>query len=194
MEGTSRRILIIRKELTEPEKERKILIKILENYRKNLRHIILRIDYKHIEIDVKGSNDVFSDMIRYLTKYGYEVVEEIDVDDEDKEWGNWKTRFLQLYSQGRFWEIHEMLEDLWRERGDCILRSLILFVIPYIKIQMGQYREAIKAYNRFLKYECRESKDHGIDIECLKEKIKNLISKGEPNIYRPIDIKKCIED
>ena len=187
-----RRIIILIKDRIDPDKERIELKRLLEKYRRNIGHLILRIDRRHIEVDIEAGPNILSEISRYLIDNGYKVVEEVDIEDGEEDWDDWKREFMRLYSQGRYWEIHEMLENIWRENGDCFIRALILMVIPYIKIQMGQYREAIRAYKRFLDYKCTEEDKYGIDLKCLKEEVKKLLSKEDPDLQNPIDIKKCI--
>ena len=188
-----RRIIILLKDKIEPDKERIELKRLLEKYRGKMEHLILRIDKKHIEVDIEAEPNILSEVSRYLKDNGYNVVEEVDIEDGEENLDDWRGEFLRLYSQGRYWEVHEMLENIWRENGDCFIRALILMVIPYIKIQMGQYREAIKAYKRFLDYKCREDKKYGIDLKCLKDEVKKLLSNENPDLQNPIDIKRCME-
>lgn len=189
-----RRIIILKKDSIDPDNERMYLEKHLHKFRDNVEHLILRIDKKHIEVDVEAEQNILSNISRYLGEIGYTLVEEVDIDENQEEEGEWIKKFLNLYSQGRYWEIHEMLEKIWRRDGSCFFRALILFVIPYIKVQMGQYREAIKAYNRFLEYSCMEEERYGIDLKCLKDEVKKLVSVENPDLYSPISIERCIKN
>lgn len=188
-----RRIFIIDKKNSNPKSEREKFVNSLNIFKDRLEHMIVRIDKIHIELDVKADNETLSEISRYLDKLGYNLVEEVEVDEEDRYIGDWIGKFLNLFNMGRYWEIHEMLEEKWKEENDDFYRVLILLVIPFIKIQMGHYKEAIKGFHRFIKFPYNGRK-YGLDISCLKNLIQNkILNREEPELYTPINIKRCME-
>jgi hypothetical protein len=40
--------------------------------------------------------------------------------------------FLELYDDGRYWDSHEALEDLWRETGSAFYQALILYASAWV--------------------------------------------------------------
>jgi len=188
-----RYIIVITKDFIDPSEERESLKMILKSFNKDVKHLILRIDRKHIEVDINTDPRTLTKISKILKEKGYQIIDKVEIEDEKKPCINWRNEFLKLYDQGRYWEIHEMLEYIWRKNEDDFIRALILLMIPYIKIQMGQYNKAIKAFKRFLEYPCKEETKYGINLECIKNQVRKIMNKKEAYLYPPIDIKRCIE-
>jgi uncharacterized protein len=47
------------------------------------------------------------------------------------------ARFLDLFSQGEFWESHEALESLWRRNGSEFYHALILYASAFVHVDRG---------------------------------------------------------
>ncbi len=54
------------------------------------------------------------------------------------------VRFVALFNDGRHWESHEVLEDLWRERDSDFLQGLILYASAFVHVRRGN-RHGIQA-------------------------------------------------
>ncbi len=189
-----RYIIVLTKETINPDNERRKIGILMETFKKDIRHVILRIDSKHIEIDINTDPHTLDKIIKVLNDNGYHVIDKVYIEGIERSYGHWRKEFIRLYDQGRYWEIHEMLEDIWRSSGDGFIRALILLMIPYIKIQMGQYDKAIKAFKRFLEYPCKDETKYGINLECIKNQVRKIMDKREAYLYTPVDIKRCIEE
>jgi hypothetical protein len=61
--------------------------------------------------------------------------------------------YVALFRSGRFFEAHEVLEQLWLLRdGDPFLQGLIIFAAAYVKVQRGSPVGAAKHFRGALRY------------------------------------------
>ncbi|GBC75099.1 hypothetical protein HRbin06_00412 [archaeon HR06] len=89
----------------------------------------------------------------------------------------------ELFKEERFWEVHEVLEEIWREeKGDRreTLQGLILFAAALVHYQRGEVKLSLfeRALNK-IKVNIEE-----INIEEVKEEIKRIIDKKEVDLAR----------
>ncbi len=192
-----RYIIIIDGDFKQTDLEREKLKKLLEKYGDKLRHIIIRIDPVHLEVDVDTQHpDSIDEIVNILKDFGYNIKHIRRLDDEDDTQTLREDQildiFLNLFQEHRFWEAHEFLEGIWKNTGNDYYRALILLTIPYIKLQMGQYDRIEKALKRFLEYRV-DRNIHKLDVYCIKNEIRQIMDRMEkPNLIPVIDIKKCI--
>lgn len=62
---------------------------------------------------------------------------------------------LQLFNAGEYFEAHEALEDAWNaEQGQAknLYQGILQTAVVYLHITRGNYRGAIKVYERSLKW------------------------------------------
>jgi hypothetical protein len=58
---------------------------------------------------------------------------------------------IRLFNAGEYWKAHEALEDAWLdETGEIrnLYRGILQAGVTYLHIQRGNYKGAIKVYNR----------------------------------------------
>ncbi len=132
-------------------------------------HVILRRDYDHIEIDIETDAEV-QEVLEAIRSIGVRPhrVSLIEEGENDLDIDPIQT-FLEYFTRGWFWEIHEKLEKVWRRSGDPFLRGLILATIPYVKQQMGQYDRIWQAIERLERYATETGDER---LTCLAKEIK----------------------
>ena len=146
-------------------------------------HVILRRDHDHIEIDV----DTEMPIERFL-----EALEELEIEvvevsyPEASEPDNPLEEAIELFKKGRYWEVHERLERIWKETGDPFLRGMILLTIPYVKQQMGQYDRVLEGVKRFLKF-VEDTDDNR--LRCIAEKLERAYKNGW---LKRVEIEDCL--
>jgi len=146
------------------------------------RHIILRRDYDHIEIDLDTDCQT-EDILEALRDIGIRPIDTSIIEEDEEETDTDPVQvFIDYFRRGRFWEIHERLEKIWRRSGDPFLRGLILATIPYVKQQMAQYDRIGEAIERLERY-AAETCDHR--LKCLAEEIKNGFRDGRLERIEP---------
>jgi predicted metal-dependent hydrolase len=81
-------------------------------------------------------------------------------------WSPALAAFVADFNAGRFFEAHEDLEPLWRQRGRSpLLQGLILFAAAWVKVQRGNRRGARRHLEATLRYlEPLGPAAEGIDI------------------------------
>jgi len=91
----------------------------------------------------------------------------------------------EMYSEERFWEVHEELESQWRklQRGDPekeVLQGLILLVAAYVHTQKGEEDVALSILGRTIgKLEAFGGGSYrGIDVRRLREELKGMKDSG----------------
>ena len=114
-------------------------VTLLMSMRKAVRFRVInaRIASDHIELDIDVSSAGDIDELRLL---GFEVMEVVNIDNEveiDNEVNerNSITRYVELFNSERFWEVHEVLERIWRRNRDEGIRGLIVLAAAFVKIQ-----------------------------------------------------------
>ena len=190
--GEMRLLIIASHNHTDLKSLRRLIQKLIDNipgiYRK-----VIRIDRIHMELDLTIDADLDESILKHirreLDRLGVNISEVREVDGVRI--GEWKEALAKLVARGRYWEAHELLEDIWRETGEDKYKYIILFLIPFIKAQMDQWDKISKAVERFMGIP--EIMDVDIDFKCLKR----IILEKDPNniedwLYPP-NIKRCFK-
>ncbi|MGC9152873.1 MAG: DUF309 domain-containing protein [Vulcanisaeta sp.] len=91
----------------------------------------------HVEIDVRINDKKDLDSIRQL---GLEILDVVNIDVEDRaseeiSEGYAIGKYVELFNEERFWEAHEVLEEIWRVNRDEGLRGLIVLAAAFVKLQ-----------------------------------------------------------
>lgn len=83
------------------------------------------------------------------------------------------------FNSERFWECHELLEQLWRNSdGDekRLLQSMILICAAFVHIQKGEEKIALGILKRAINgLEWKDESYHGIDIRQLRGSIELIL-------------------
>ncbi len=99
--------------------------------------INVRVASNHVEIDVRINDKKDLDSIRQL---GLEILDVVDIDVEDRVSEEISEdyaigKYVELFNEERFWEAHEVLEEVWRVNRDEGLRGLIVLAAAFVKLQ-----------------------------------------------------------
>jgi len=187
-----RLILIYRHYIKDLDKLRRSIYKILKDV-DGITRIIIRLDYIHVEVDItledrldKQKLDKINEKLNMLNLEFREMKIVNGISTE-----KWRDRLLKYIEEGRYWEAHELLEDIWKESGNENFRYIILFLIPFLKAQLGQFHRIPRAVERFL--DSPDIEFIGINIKCLKKLVRELFIGGYEGFLYPPDIKKCVK-
>lgn len=90
-----------------------------------------------------------------------------------------------MYSEERFWEVHEELESQWRKLPGGVpekevLQGLILLAAAYVHLQKGEESVALSILGRaiFRIGAFGGSSYHGLDISSLRRSLKEMEDAG----------------
>ena len=92
---------------------------------------------------------------------------------------------IELFDQQRYWECHEVLEEIWRKENDpiekSVLQGVILVASALVHAQkyendvcLGIFVRALKKLNEWQKHGY-----HGLDISSLKKYLKDTLENGQ---------------
>lgn len=174
-----KRLLIIVKNNGFTPASRENLISYLRQTFNNLFVINdVRIASNHIEIDVLCDNlknlekiNDFSQLILFRDLSKSEFADEIF------------QKIIEFFNSERFWEVHELLETLWRKaegKEKSLLHGLILTAAALVHMQRNNMAIAISILKRAL-YEMKDFDQtyHGINVSFIKMKIIDMIKNNE---------------
>jgi predicted metal-dependent hydrolase len=144
----------------------------------------VRVASDHIEIDVfcddlknLGKVNEFSKLMffRDLSRFEFN--------------GDIFKKVIELFNSERFWEVHELLEILWRKaegKEKSLLHGLILTAAALVHIQRNNITRAVSIFKRAL-YEMKDFSGtyNGINVSLIKMKILDMIEKNE---FKPFKI------
>ena len=92
--------------------------------------------------------------------------------------------FVELFNSKRFFEAHEVLEDLWIETEGEIkdfYKGLIQCAVAFVHLERGNYRGAKKLYRTSCQYLNRyPSQLEGIDVERLLQEFDRFFGEMVP--------------
>jgi len=97
---------------------------------------------------------------------------------------------IELFDQERYWECHEVLEEIWRNENDpiekSVLQGVILVASALVHAQksendvcLGIFARAMKKLNEWQKQDY-----HGLDISLLKRYLKDTLESGQISFPR----------
>lgn len=179
----SRRFLIFAEKGIFETKDRIALFKrIKEEFSKDFRLVDIRFASNHIEIDVLSNN---LNSVKAIEKY-FKIYCIRDLSIELK----LNPFFLAKYffNKERYWEVHEILENVWRKKvkdEKRILHGLILLAASYVHLQRG--RESIgisvlqRAYDELKDFDCNYEL---FEIVKIKNKIKEMLEKRKMEVFK----------
>ncbi|MGC9069367.1 MAG: DUF309 domain-containing protein [Thermoprotei archaeon] len=181
---SNKRLLILVKNDNFSPSDRKVLIDNLRQEFSNFFRINdLRIASKHVEIDIicddimkakkiEKFNPIL--LIRDLSSYD----EVTDVFQKARE----------LFNSERFWEFHELLEEVWRKKnGDekRLLHGLILIAASLVHMQRNNTLVSIRIMRRALdELKPFDISYNGIDISSVKSKITLMLQENKIQLFK----------
>jgi len=145
----------------------------------------IRIASKHIEIDIFSTNieKVKEDFSKFFK------IKEIRILEERLSENAFKFA-KDLFNEERFWEVHEVLENIWRNaKGDDkkILHGIILLAAAFVHYQKGRKEISLsilkRAYDELNNY---NQNYNGFDLKYINKKIKEMIEKKEIEFFKLI--------
>ncbi len=180
-------ILIIEKPRSHNQHKTNEIKKLLKKHyklvsvRTSSNHIEVLIHDKMEDIDVKTIETIIGTKI-----LDYQKIQEKTI--KRKKFSKHLSEFAEMFDQERFWEAHEILEELWRHNKDSCLRALINLAAAFIKLQEQNLEGHVKIIRNTKKLlqECNGIKN-GVNYDCIKEENKNAFSE-----QRFPKISKCI--
>ncbi len=146
--------------------------RVIDVFRNSLpvsERLNVRIGYNHIELDIYAED--IEIVKKKLVKMGYKIIDYIKLDEEEKYSINDLCRLLR---DERYWESHEILEEIWRENRSESIRWIIRVLVALIKIQMNQPDIAENIRSEILGKDIPKNNPISdiIDVECIYKKIK----------------------
>ncbi|MBX8631313.1 MAG: DUF309 domain-containing protein [Candidatus Thermoplasmatota archaeon] len=94
----------------------------------------------------------------------------------------------RLFNEERFWEVHEMVEGLWRKaagRERQILQGIILYAAAYVHYQKNEMQTAIGMLGRALSLLNGEEKMYEcFDLGLMRKKAVKMIDTGIVEVFR----------
>ena len=99
---------------------------------------------------------------------------------------------IELFDQERYWECHEVLEEIWRKENDTIEKSVqqgvILVASALVHAQknendvcLGIFARAMKKLNEWQKQDYL-----GLDISLLKRYLEDTLERGQISFPRMV--------
>ncbi|MEM1533630.1 MAG: DUF309 domain-containing protein [Nitrososphaerota archaeon] len=147
------------------------------------RLVDVRIGRRRIEIDTLTSNP--ESVVSALSSIApIEYTREVEALGSALE-GELVKHAVELFNDERFWETHETLERVWREKSGEereVLSGLIKLAAAYVNLQKGKaasyFRLLEAALNHLARW--RGVKYYSIDIEALRVEIRSMLEAGSP--------------
>jgi hypothetical protein len=152
------------------------------------RHVNFRITRQAVEFDLYEDDEgkARSDSIAISEALGPVItLKNLSVPERGRSLNGSVELALRLYSEDRFWEVHEELEGQWKKhkRGTPekeVLQGLILLAAAYVHKQRGEEDVAFSVLRRAATHlgNFPRSVYVGLDIGVLRTRIDAALSKG----------------
>ena len=114
----------------------------------------------------------------------------LDGDEEGRTDSQIVEEGVSFFNEERFWESHEVLEQIWKsKRGDerTLLQGIILTTIAFVHHQKAKPNICISVLKRALKkLEGAKPIYRGIQISTLKEDANRIVSSGSIKPFKLI--------
>lgn len=138
----------------------------------------IRIASEHIEIDITCDT---SEKVIKIKEFGeILLVRDLSIRDENI---NVLQKAKELFNAERFWEFHELLEELWKKKnGDekRLLHGLILVAASLVHMQRNNLSNSISIMQRALEeLKPFDGFYNGIDISSIKIKIISMLKENK---------------
>lgn len=137
-----------------------------------------------LELDIfvpsKADFDLFLSVIRPL--YGVVFARDLNVAPTHKSERALIAEAREYFNSERYWECHEILEALWRQKKDdekLMLQGMILVCAAFVHHQKGEDGVAVGVLKRALDaLEVPFSKYRGIDLQLLRGNSNRILKSG----------------
>ncbi len=148
-----------------------------------VRVVDVRVATHHVEYDLMAES---RDRIEaLLPKLGN--IKEARFLDEETGWNPY-IMAKQLFNQERFWEFHELLEDVWRRasgREKQALNGLILVAAAFVHLQRGDEESFFRVLGRALdRLRGFGGEVLGIKVGEVRERVKEILREGRPKVFK----------
>jgi Domain of unknown function (DUF309) len=94
---------------------------------------------------------------------------------------------IELFNEERFWESHEVLEQVWRSakgRERDVLQGVILTAAAFVHYQKGELDICISVLRRAREKIGNETQTALLDIEGLKLSIDTILRSGQIRLFK----------
>lgn len=179
--------LIPRTELRDP-------VKFLRTVAKNLGISAVNpkiTSYGAVELDLFSRNTenvaLFETIISPI--FNVEFLRNLNVQEGFMEDEEALARAVELFNSERFWEAHEVLEQVWRRKEGVeknLVQGLILVCAAYVHLQKKEFQTSKNIIRRALSllegYSMQSY--YGIDINSLKSKLRDELSNENIHVIK----------
>ncbi len=139
-----------------------------------------RISNKYIELDTSISEEIDLKSIIKRVESIAPLVSYVEIKDRHMEKDKAIERAVQLFNDERYWEAHEVLEQVWKsatgtEKG--ILNGIILVAAALVHDEKNEQDICVSILQRArTKLEGASGKYYGIEISVIQDRISEIIS------------------
>ncbi len=147
--------------------------------------------YGAIELDLFSKNTenvaLFESIISPI--FSVEFLRNLSVQEGFMEDEEALARAVELFNSERFWEAHEVLEQVWRRKEGVeknLVQGLILVCAAYVHLQKKEPQTSRNIIRRALALleDYRMQNYYGIDINFLKSKLREELLNEKINILK----------
>ena len=147
-----------------------------------VRLIDIRVASKHIEYDLFADNRERAEL--FASKIG----DPMEIRGLDEKCRDSILQARELFNSERFWEFHELLEELWSKtsgREKKLLNGLILVAAAFVHLQRGDRDSFFRVLERSLgKLGKTEENIVGIPIKDVRKNVEEILRDGKPRIFK----------
>jgi predicted metal-dependent hydrolase len=139
-----------------------------------------RISSKYIELDASVDEDIDIKSIIERVESIAPLVSYAEIKDHHMEKDKAIERAVQLFNDERYWEAHEVLEQVWKSaRGTEkeILNGIILVAAAFVHDEKNEQDICVSILQRARrKFEGASGRYYEIDIDAIQDKISEIIN------------------
>ena len=146
-----------------------------------------RIASDHIELDVVADDER---EVRLVERLGLNLQEVRVIDMErtiNYDVHDALFKYVELFNKERFWEAHEVLEEVWRLNRDKGLQGLIMLAAAFVKLQENNPRAFTELMMRAK--DLIKNSNIPINKKSLLKRIDNALRSQKPFRIESADIK-----
>jgi hypothetical protein len=142
----------------------------------------VRVAKKFFEFDVSVSQDrAMEEVIKILSALAdFDSCEKVVEENRSKIEAIDKAR--ELFNTERYWKSHEVLEQVWKKSEGSekqTLNAIILVAAAFVHYQKAEFDTCVGILKRaYSKIQFIYGNYHGINIDSLKDDIRNIIETG----------------
>ena len=145
--------------------------------------------YGALELDVfcptRNDFDLFVSIVRPISEF--EFTRDLSVAPPQKPEAELFAEARALFNAERYWESHEVLEGIWRQKQGAekrYLQGLILVCAAYVHEQKGETNVALGVLDRAARQlEYPEPTYDGFDVDEVKSRVEKMLSDGRLSVF-----------